>query len=93
MHELKYGETAVVQAIAPLIIPGSYAQDVRTLWLIFRINGNTVQLTMPLTGGGDLRRRDLPGGVRVYVCGDRDLLGRLDPSRARALKQAYGIAC
>lgn len=92
IHELRYGETAPIPAIG-LTVPGSFATDTRTLWLIFRIGGNTVQLMAPLTDGGPIRRSDLPGGVRVYACGDRDLLGRLDPTRARALKQAYGIAC
>ena len=91
-RELHYGETMPVPATA-LAIPGSFATDPRTLWLIFRVGGNTVELMAPLTAGGTIRRRDLPGGVRVYACGDRDLLGRLDLNRARALKQAYGIAC
>jgi hypothetical protein len=90
--ELRYGETASLPTIA-LTIPGAFTNDPRTLWLIFRIDGNTVELSAPLHAGGAVQRRDLPGGVRVYACGDRDLLGQLDPMRARALKHAYGIGC
>lgn len=92
LRELRYGETASPPPTV-LTIDGTFANDSRTLWLIFRIGGSTVELTPPDKAGEPIRRRDLPGGVRVYVCGDRDLLGRLDPLRARALKQAYGIAC
>jgi hypothetical protein len=91
-QELRYGETAAMPRIR-VSVPGAFANDRRTLWLIFRITGNTVALMAPLTAGGPVQRRDLPGGVRVYACGDRDLSGRVDPDRAHILKRAYGMAC
>lgn len=62
-------------------------------WLVFRITGNTVEIDAPLTPGGPLRRRDLRGGLQVYVCGASDITGRLDDTRGSSLKKAYGIAC
>ena len=62
-------------------------------WLVFRISGNGVVLTAPLVAGAAPERRDAPGGVQVYACGDRDLTGRLDAARGVSLKRAYGIAC
>jgi hypothetical protein len=63
------------------------------VWLVFRISGNTVEIAAPLVPGGPLRRRDLRGGVQVYVCGASDVAGRLDDARGASLKRAYGIAC
>jgi hypothetical protein len=89
--EIRYGETislAPVQFTLPRV-----DSSATPLWLIFRLTGNTVQLTAPLAPGSPPRRRDLPGGVQVYVCGSRDLLGRFDIERGAGLKRAYGVAC
>lgn len=92
VRELHYGERAVI-ASRQFAIPGNFPAASRTLSLVFRITGNTVELMAPLTAGASVRRRDLPGGVHVFACGDRDLIGRADPERARLLKEAYGVAC
>jgi hypothetical protein len=91
-REIRYGER-VPFADVRLNIPWPRLDDVSNLWLIFRISGSAVVLTAPQVAGGPPRRRDHPGGVRVYACGDRDLFGRLDVERARELKRAYGFAC
>lgn len=89
---LRYGERAKVPALR-LTVPVVSPLPVSPLWMVFRISGNAVQIRAPVTPGGTLRRREIPGGVDVYVCGDRDVFGRLDATRAHRLKRAYGLAC
>ena len=62
-------------------------------WIIYRISGTGVELMAPLAPGAPVRRRDHPGGVRVYACGNRDVRGLLDSTRASQLRRAYGLAC
>lgn len=71
----------------------SISSGAQPLWLIFRISGNTVEFRPPDAPGGAPLRRDLPGGVRVYACGNADLTGRFDGTRAATLKRAYGLTC
>jgi hypothetical protein len=89
--EIHYGETI---SLAPVQFTLPRVDSIATpLWLIFRLTGNTVLLTAPLVPGSSPQRRDLPGGVQVYVCGSRDLFGRFDIERGAGLKRAYGVAC
>jgi len=62
-------------------------------WIIYKISGNAVEMMAPMVPGGSAQRRDHPGAVRVYACGDRDLRGTLDPARVASLRRGYGIAC
>lgn len=91
VKELHYGERAAFRAIE-LLIP-SPALPAGPAWIIYRITGDAVMMRPPLTPGGLPQRLDRPGGVRVYACGDRDVRGSFDPSRAASLRRAYGIAC
>ncbi|HSQ30411.1 MAG TPA: hypothetical protein VLN49_11210 [Gemmatimonadaceae bacterium] len=92
VDELHYGER---QPFSPLdlVIRDTAQSATEPLWLVFRISGNTVLISAPPSPGAAPERRDHPGGVNVYVCGDRDVAGRLDPPRATALKRAYGLSC
>jgi hypothetical protein len=89
---LHYGERRAFSAVRLTVrhLPSASAAP---LWVIFRISGNTVELSAPLEAGVAPRRRDLIGGVQVYACGDRDLDGRFDASRMAELKREYSIAC
>jgi hypothetical protein len=92
IDQLRYGERARISDIR-LLLPATAKLPEGPLWMIFRISGNTVELAAPLVAGGQPRRHDLSGGVQVYACGDRDLLGKFDAARGASLKRAYGIAC
>ena len=92
VNELHYGERRSVSPL-DLVIRDTAQSSAEPLWLVFRISGNTVLIDPPTAPGGAPVRRDHPGGVNVYVCGDRDVAGRLDPPRATALKRAYGLSC
>jgi hypothetical protein len=93
--ELSYGEQL---PIAPLrfSLPRPSASAVRAdqpLWIVFRITGNTVDLLPASTPGGPPEVRPRRGGVQVYACGERDVLGRFDEVRSAMLRRAYGLAC
>ena len=90
--ELHYGERRSVSPL-DLVIRDTVQSSAEPLWLVFRVSGNTVLIDPPAAPGSAPVRRDHPGGVNVYVCGDRDVAGRLDPPRAAALKRAYGLSC
>ena len=92
VDELHYGERRSVSPL-DLVIRDTVQSSVEPLWLVFRVSGNTVLIDPPAAPGSAPARRDHPGGVNVYVCGDRDVTGRLDPPRAAALKRAYGLSC
>lgn len=92
VDELHYGERRPFSAL-DLVIRDTAQSPTEPLWLVFRISGNTVLISAPPAPGAAPDRRDHPGGVNVYVCGDRDVAGRLDPPRATALKRAYGLSC
>jgi hypothetical protein len=92
VDELHYGERRSVNPL-DLVIRDAAQSSAEPLWLVFRVSGNTVLIDPPTAPGGPPIRRDHPGGVNVYVCGDRDVAGRLDPPRATALKRAYGLSC
>jgi hypothetical protein len=89
---LRYGERVRVPDLR-LTVPVASSLPAGPLWMIFRISGNAIAIRAPLAPGGARRQREIPGGVDVYVCGDRDVFGRLDAARAAMLKRAYGIAC
>jgi hypothetical protein len=88
---LHYGETVRIPHVR-LTVPVQ-ALPAGPAWIIYRITGNGVVIQPPAVPGGPLSRRDYPGGVRVYACGDHDVRGAQDASRAASLKAAYGIAC
>jgi hypothetical protein len=90
--ELHYGERRPFRP-EDLVIRDTAQSPTEPLWLVFRISGNTVLISAPPAPGAPPARRDHPGGVNVYVCGDRDVAGRLDAPRAAALKRAYGLSC
>ena len=92
LGQLRYGERAPLPELE-FRIRLDASPPPGPLWIVFHISGNTVELAAPLAAGGNARRRDLPGGVQVYACGDHDVRGQLDLERVRALKRAYGIAC
>jgi hypothetical protein len=92
VDELHYGERRPFSPL-DLMIRDTAQSPTEPLWLVFRISGNTVLISAPPAPGAAPTRRDHPGGVNVYVCGDRDVAGRLDPPRATALKRAYGLSC
>ncbi len=89
--QLRYGERAPLPELRFRLRMSTAPAG--PLWIVFHIFGNTVELSAPLVAGATPRRRDLPGAVQVYTCGDRDALGQLDAARATSLKRAYGIAC
>ncbi len=90
--QLRFGERARVPELRLAVPVTSRLPDV-PLWMIFRISGNAVYTRAPLAPGATPRTTEIPGAVDVYVCGDRDVFGRLDEARAAMLKRAYGIAC
>lgn len=92
VDELHYGERRPFSPL-DLVIRDTAQSPAEPLWLVFRVSGNTVLISAPPAPGAPPDRRDHPGGVNVYVCGDRDVAGRLDPPRAVALKRAYGLSC
>ena len=91
LTQLRYGERAPFPDLRLLVqserIPAGPS------WIVYKISGNAVEMIAPLVAGGSFQRRDHPGAVRVYACGDRDLRGTLDSARAASLRRAYGIAC
>ena len=91
LTQLHYGERAPFKDLE-LVIP-SESIPVGPSWIIYRISGNAVEMIAPMAPGGSIQRRDHPGAVRVYACGDRDLRGMLDSLRAASLRRSYGIAC
>jgi hypothetical protein len=91
LTQLHYGERAPFKDLQ-LVIP-SGGIPAGPSWIIYRISGNAVEMIAPMLPGGSIQRRDHPGAVRVYACGDRDLRGTLDSARAASLRRAYGIAC
>jgi hypothetical protein len=91
LTQLHYGERAPFKDLR-LVIPSGIIPPGPS-WIIYRISGNAVEMIAPMAPGGTIQRRDHPGAVRVYACGDRDLRGTLDPARAASLRRAYGIAC
>ncbi len=91
LTQLHYGERASFKDLR-LVIP-SASVPAGPSWIIYRISGNAVEMIAPMAPGGSMQRRDHPGAVRVYACGDRDLRGTLDSARAANLRRAYGIAC
>jgi hypothetical protein len=92
ISELHYGESASLRPLR-LSVAMPDADAAQPLWLIFRISGNGVAYMAPLGADTSPRRREIPGGVRVYACGDRDIRGRFDQARGALLKRAYGVAC
>jgi hypothetical protein len=91
LTQLHYGERAPLRDLRFVIPSGSIL--VGPSWIIYRISGNAMEMIAPMAPGGSIQRRDHPGAVRVYACGDRDLRGTLDSARAASLRRAYGIAC
>ncbi len=91
LTQLHYGERASFKDLTLVIPSGSIPAG--PSWIIYRISGNAVEMIAPMAPGGSIQRRDHPGAVRVYACGDRDLRGTLDAARAASLRRAYGIAC
>jgi hypothetical protein len=91
LTQLHYGERAPFKNLRLSIPSGSIPAG--PSWIIYKISGNAVEMVAPMAPGGSIQRRDHPGAVRVYACGDRDLRGMLDSVRAAGLRRAYGIAC
>jgi hypothetical protein len=91
LTQLHYGERAPFKELQ-LVIP-SGGVPAGPSWIIYKISGNAVEMIAPMVPGGSIQRRDHPGAVRVYACGDRDLRGTLDSARAASLRRVYGIAC
>ena len=62
--------------------------DAARMWLGFEIAGDATD-----TRDDSRTHRPIRGGVRVYVCDPRTLVGVLDSLRVRGLRAAYGAAC
>ena len=91
VNELHYGERVSMPRVR-LTIPMSTPPR-GVAWIVYRISGNAIEINPPSTPGGQSEQRAIPGGVRVYACGDMDVSGSLDSTRAANLRRAYGIAC
>jgi hypothetical protein len=90
--ELRYGETVALEPrVFEITEPGG--RRGAAPFVLFRLTGNAVEMRPPEVPGGAPIRRDWPGGVLVYACGDRDIFGARMPERAAGLRRAYGIAC
>lgn len=83
-HPLAPGRVAVARP------PGL---DPRRAFLMFRIEGDAVEIGRAGPAGGVRAGRVLRGGVRVYACAAANLDGGPDAGRTAALAAAYTAAC
>ena len=62
-------------------------------WLVFRITGDAVTGRVAMADGRVIPSRERVGGVRVFACSDRSLVGAVDKSRAKVQARSYTEAC
>lgn len=85
----------VSQPLHPIrfLIARPTSLDRRRAWLVFRIRADGETTPVHLADGTLLPGRRIVGGVRVFACADRNLIGRVNKRRAARLKRDYLAAC
>lgn len=89
---LRYGERRRVKDLA-FVVPLHKTVIPATAWLGFRVTGDAVPIQAKFEGPRAEERRQVVGGVRVFVCADRSVTGAIDITRAARLRYAYNEAC
>ncbi len=87
VDSLRYGER---QSIPSQVfrVPVGYRELPENAWVGFAVTGDAM-----IPRATKASERIIRGGVRVYVCDPKTLLGAADPSRAARLRDAYTAAC
>ncbi len=89
---MRFGERLAVSPIRLRLNNVPAGDDGR--WLVLGLSGQTVDLRIAFDERSGLRA-GAPGARRlqVYACSDRELTGRVDTLRSRAMRSAYGLLC
>ncbi|MEO7999148.1 MAG: hypothetical protein ABI852_16965 [Gemmatimonadaceae bacterium] len=84
-----------VQTAGPIAftLPLSDGIDLSTSWLVFRLAGPAVMMTVRMADGSQMASPDRMPPIRVFACAVKNLNGKTDAPRQIVLKEAYSAGC
>lgn len=74
-------------------IPVSTAVDLPKNWLVFRITGPAVAMSVRMADGSVMESSDKMPSIRVFACATQNLDGRKDKARSAVFRKYYSEGC